>query len=311
MIVEIQTNKIYTQDCLEGLRKLPDACIQCCVTSPPYWSLRDYEAVDQIGLENSPEQYVRRLVELFEEVKRVLKPDGVLWLNLGDAYWSDAKKSLQPDYLVRRKQFGNNRKHTKGTIDKKKRPHIKTKDLIGLPWMVAFALRQAGWYLRQDIIWHKPNPMIESVTDRCTKSHEYIFLLSKNKKYYFDQHAIKTVSKGKNAHERTTRPSVKAVDNHYVNTIKKIRGPYLKANRRSVWQVSNKSFKGAHFAVFPPEIPELCILAGSREGDIILDPFMGSGTTALVAQRLGRRYIGYELNPDYVRIANDRLGGRT
>ncbi|OJV52293.1 MAG: hypothetical protein BGO31_05535 [Bacteroidetes bacterium 43-16] len=310
MNCKVDTNKIYTGDCLEGLQKLPDECVQCCVTSPPYWSLRDYRIEEQIGLETDPEIYVQRLIAVFNEVRRVLKPDGVLWLNIGDAYWNQEKQNMSAGY----RKYGNKASQKRkihrsrfGTKTNSRRFELKSKDLIGLPWMLAFALRQVGWYLRQDIIWHKTNPMPESVRDRCTKSHEYIFLLSKNQKYYYNHHAIKTDVKGENHHDRTARPAVKARNERWVNTIRKVRGPYLKANRRSVWPVTNKSFEGAHFAVFPPGIPELCILAGSREGDVILDPFMGAGTTALVARRHGRKYIGFELNPDYVDIAQKRL----
>lgn len=299
------------EDCREGLAKLPDEYVQCCITSPPYWSLRDYGVKGQIGVESAPEEYANRLVDIFNEVKRVLKPDGVLWLNLGDAYWGSGKAGRSPGYKSRHREFGkisNRDVSCFGIPTNHRRESIKPKDLIGLPWMVAFALRRAGWYLRQDIIWHKPNPTPESVADRCTKAHEYIFLFTKNRKYYFDNEAIKTPAKGKSAHDLFSRPSRKGIDHPYVNAFRgKSRGPYLRANRRSVWSISNKPFKGAHFATFPPEIPKLCILAGSREKDIVLDPFMGAGTTALAAKQLGRNYLGFELNPEYVRLAEKRL----
>lgn len=264
----------------------------------------------QVGQEESPQQYVKQLVEIFEEVKRVLRPDGTLWLNLGDAYWGSGKASSNPDYWKRHVEFGRSR-HSScyGRPTTGKHPFLKPKDLIGLPWMVAFALREAGWWLRQDIVWHKKNPMPESVTDRCTRAHEYIFLLAKNKKYYFDHKAIKTPARGKSEHDLVSRPSKKSVDNPLVSCFRKQRGPYLTANRRSVWSTTARPFKGAHFAVFPPGIPELCIKAGTRKGDIVLDPFMGAGTTAVVAKKLGRHYIGYELNPGYVRMAEERLSG--
>lgn len=286
--------RIFTEDCLQGLKNIPDECVQTCITSPPYWKLRDYDVKEQLGMELTPEAYVSKLVEIFTEVKRVLKPDGTLWLNLGDVYFKSKKQQT--------------RRNIKTAVQgRRKHNGLKTKDLIGLPWMVAFALREQGWYLRQDIIWHKPSPMVESVTDRCTKAHEYIFLLSKSRKYYFDNVAIKTAAKGASAHDRISRPGRKAADQPLVNALSKERGPYITANRRSVWSINNRPFRKAHFATFPPEVPELCILAGSRKGDLVLDPFMGAGTTALVARQHNRRFIGFELNPDYVRIAEVRL----
>lgn len=307
---EIELNRIYNADCLESLRKLPDNHVQCCITSPPYWNLRDYGVAGQIGMEKSPEVYVRKLVAVFKEVKRVLKTDGVLFLNLGDAYWGSGKAGSSVKYQTKHKEFGRKGKRHPSCFGRPtnyKSAVYKPKDLIGLPWMVAFALRLSGWYLRQDIIWYKPNPMPESVTDRCTKAHEYIFLFAKNRKYYFNHNLIKTEAKGTTVNDRIGRPSKKALGNPKVNLISGPRGEYKKANRRSVWTVTNRPFKGAHFATFPPEIPKMCILAGSKEGDIILDPFMGAGTTALVAKALGRKYIGFELNADYVKIAEERL----
>ncbi|MBK1439785.1 site-specific DNA-methyltransferase [Parapedobacter sp. ISTM3] len=305
----IETDRIYSGDCLEGMRGLPAGCVQCCITSPPYFRLRDYGIEGQLGVEDTPEQYVERLVTICSEIRRTLKDDGVFWLNLGDCYWGSGKATSNREYWKRHTEFGKATKRHFSSFGKPtygNHPVIKPKDLIGIPWMVAFALRKEGWYLRQDIIWHKPNVMPESCTDRCTKSHEYIFLLSKNRRYYFDNDAIKTVMKG-TPHDLISRVSNKGLDNPLVNTMRKQRGPYLMANRRSVWRITNKPFKGAHFATFPSEIPELCIKAGSREGDVILDPFMGSGTTALVAKRLNRHYIGFELNPDYVRMAEQRI----
>jgi DNA modification methylase len=311
--VELKLNTIYLGDCLEWLRELPDNFVQCCVTSPPYWRLRDYGVAGQLGSEDTPEDYVRALTEIFREVKRVLKPDGTLWLNLGDAYWGSGKAGINSTYQVRHREFGKPSKNTArfGKPTTGKHPEIKNKDLIGLPWMVAFALRKQGWYLRQDIIWHKSNHMPESVTDRCTKAHEYIFLFSENAKYYFDHTAIKTPARGKSVYDRTSRMAGKAPGNKLVNCFRKEQSPYDTANRRSVWSIITVPLKGAHSAAFPPELPELCIKAGSRENDIILDPFMGAGTTALAAGRLNRHYIGFELNADYVRIAEDRIKKET
>jgi site-specific DNA-methyltransferase (cytosine-N4-specific) len=277
--VEIELNTIYPGDCLEQLKNLPDELVQCCITSPPYWRLRDYGIDGQLGTEDSPEEYVQALTEIFCEVKRVLRSDGTLWLNLGDAWWGSGKAGKNPAYQARHREFGKPSKNIArfGLPTTGKHPEIKNKDLIGLPWMVAFAFRKQGWYLRQDIIWHKSNGMPESVRDRCTRSHEYIFLLSKSSKYYFDQSAIKILN---------------------------VSGGL--ANRKSVWSIPAASFKG-HSASFPTLIPELCIKAGSAEGDIVLDPFMGSGTTAITATRLGRQYIGIEINPEYIMIAEERL----
>jgi len=260
-------------DCLQTLKEF-DEKPRCCITSPPYYGLRDYGGEDnQIGQEESPEEYIQNLVKVFREVRNLLTEDGTLWLNMGDSYYnyrpgkgqglvkqtvSNSKQDL-PDKCARR---GN------------KLDGLKEKDLIGIPWMLAFALRADGWYLRQDIIWHKPNPMPESVRDRCTKSHEYIFLLSKNQNYYFDVDAIK---------EPTRR-------------------------KRSVWNITKKGYKDAHFAVYPPDLIKPCILAGSQENDIILDPFMGSGTTGMVAKELGRYYIGCELHEGYGNLIKNRIG---
>ena len=263
-------------DCLETLKQF-DEKPRLCVTSPPYYGMRNYGDEDnQIGLESTPEEYIQNLVNVFREVRNCLTDDGTLWLNMGDSYYNyrpgkgqalvkqtvSATKQDLPDKCARR---GN------------KLDGLKEKDLIGIPWMLAFALRADGWYLRQDIIWHKPNPMPESVKDRCTKSHEYLFLLSKNQNYYFNVDAIK---------EPTRR-------------------------KRSVWNITKKGYRDAHFAVYPPELIKPCILAGSQENDIILDPFMGSGTTAMVAKELGRYYIGCELHEDYGKLIQKRLNERT
>jgi len=259
-------------DCLETLPMFNEKA-RMCVTSPPYYGLRDYGGEDsQIGQEESPEEYIQRLVEVFREVRNNLTEDGTLWLNMGDSYYNyrpGKGQALVQQSVATSKQDLPNKCARRGN----KLEGLKEKDLIGIPWMLAFALRADGWYLRQDIIWHKPNPMPESVRDRCTKSHEYIFLLSKNQNYYFDVDAIK---------EPTRR-------------------------KRSVWNVTKKPYKGAHFAVFPPELIEPCIKAGSEEGDIIMDPFMGSGTTAMVAKILNRDYIGCELHEKYGELIKDRV----
>lgn len=270
---------------------VPDKSVQTCVTSPPYFGLRDYGVEGQHGAEGTPEAFVANLVEVFREVRRVLKDDGTLWLNLGDSYCSTDK-------------WGG----------RAKRPHmegLKPKDLIGIPWMVAFALRADGWYLRQDIVWAKPNPMPESVTDRCTKAHEYIFLLSKSPRYYFDAAAIKepvTEDMARRAAAGHTRGQGK-IDRSR-NDAATIRPKLVQGvtrNKRDVWTVTTQPFKGAHFATFPPALVEPCILAGSRAGDTVLDPYMGAGTTGLVARKNNRQWIGCELNPEYAAMATNRI----
>lgn len=298
-------NKIYNENCLTGLKNLPDNSIDCCVTSPPYFGLRDYGTDEQIGLEETPELFVSKLVEVFTEVKRVLKDEGTLWLNLGDSYASQGGGQVEQtvrnsnDYVNAGQSKGKSRKAPTG---------VKPKDLIGIPWMVAFALRSSGWYLRQDIIWSKPNPMPESVTDRCTKSHEYIFLLSKSTKYYYDAEAIKKEMEC-SEHDKRSRKGKKRFPTKLVNGI---RGDnpervYEFANKRSVWTVNTRPYSEAHFATFPERLIIDCIKAGCPENGTILDPFMGAGTTALVARKLNRNYIGFELNPDYIKIAEKRL----
>ena len=258
-------------DCRETLNQF-DEKARVCVTSPPYYGLRDYGGEDsQIGQEQTPEEYVEEMVKVFRLVRDNLTDDGTLWLNIGDSYYNYRK-----DGCIPKQTFSNSRQDLPVTTPRRsnKLQGYKDKDLIGIPWMLAFALRADGWYLRQDIIWHKSNPMPESVRDRCTKSHEYMFLLSKSQNYYFDVDVIK---------EPTRR-------------------------KRSVWNVSTKPYKGSHFAVFPPELITPCILASSEENDIILDPFIGSGTTAMVAKELGRYYIGCELHEDYGNLIQERMG---
>jgi DNA modification methylase len=280
---------------------------QTCVTSPPYYGLRDYGEEGQIGLEETPEAYVNKLVEVFREVWRTLKDDGTLWLNLGDSYASNGNSGMVSS------KSGLN--HGAGVKGGQKSAYkygraitpdgMKPKDLIGIPWMVAFALRADGWYLRQDIIWAKPNPMPESVKDRCTKSHEYIFLLSKSQKYYYDADAIKTPSIAPDD-DRGSRQNRKRFP---TETINGIRGPgiYPMANKRSVWTVNTSPYKGAHFATFPPKLIEPCVLAGSRAGDLVIDPFNGSGTTGQVSLQHGRRYYGSEINLEYIALTKTRL----
>ena len=293
------------------LRTLPDECAQTCVTSPPYWGLRDYGIDGQLGLEPTPDEYVARMVAVFAEVRRVLRADGTLWLNLGDSY----------------NAYNGNRGASAGFSDGAAgRGHpehgcgltastLKPKDLVGIPWRVAFALQADGWYLRQDIIWAKPNPMPESVTDRCTKAHEYMFLLSKSARYYYDADAIAE----KFADARMGNPngggnyarSVPGWEAEHVQSGLKrgewnTDGAKTFRNRRSVWTVATTPYPEAHFATFPPALIEPCILAGAPTGGVVLDPFMGSGTTAQVAQNLGRRWIGVELNADYIALQQAR-----
>ena len=350
--------EIITADALQGLKALPDGMADTCVTSPPYYGLRDYNTAkweggdldcnhtmperehdpkqtkglignshvsrynkktchkcgavridDQIGLEQTPEGYIEKLVTVFREVKRVLRDDGTLWVNIGDSYCSPAtgSKSQGSSTLDGGK---------KSQIEASKRPDknpnkdIKAKDLIGIPWTLAFALRADGWYLRQDIIWHKPNPMPESVIDRCTKSHEYIFLLSKSRKYYFDSCAIREPA--------TNPPTARNRGLNNPNTVlpnnSRRLSPGERAynadgarNKRDVWSVNTKPYSGAHFAAFPPNLIRPCILAGSRKGGTVLDPFFGSGTTGQVAIEEGRKFVGIEINPDFVRLAEQRI----
>ena len=428
----MKTNYVLVGDVLDKLKDLPEESIQCCVTSPPYWGLRNYQEEKQLGLEETPEEFVENMVKVFREVKRVLRKDGTCWLNIGDSYAGNMSRASNNG----RAGFGNQRE----TVVNRIPVGLKQKDLVGIPWRVALALQQDGWYLRQDIIWHKPNPMPESVKDRCTKSHEYIFLLTKSSKYYYDIDAIREpfneggikritqnniknqigsergnggerpngnmkavgdVDLGRNKRsvwsidkygsveneskhrqgmhkERgqaivVTRPNLPS-QKEFVDFIRGVSNAkklsedsgvklskvehwfrydesgfaypsvedwnnvreylddwnplfsdidnnmtYLEThfdsvdsnpkgkNKRSVWSITTKPFSEAHFAVFPPELPTLCIKAGSKEGDIILDPFMGSGTTAWVAQRLSRKWIGVELNPEYVKIIEKRV----
>ena len=288
--------KILQGNCLDKLKELSGQSINTCITSPPYWGLRDYGEDKQLGMEDTPEEFVNNLVEVFREVKRVLRDDGTVWLNLGDSYSSGGRTTTTNQSLRGDKDYGVTRpKPSKG---------IKPKDLIGIPWRVAFALQQDGWYLRQDIIWHKPNPMPESVRDRCTKAHEYIFLLSKSPRYYFDNEAIKEDAKFPDG--PNTPKSIKAVDGVYSKNLQKI-GANPKRNKRSVWTVTTKPFKGAHFATFPMDLIEPCVLAGCPENGTVLDPFGGSGTTGIVANNHNRKAVLIELNAEYIEIARQRI----
>jgi len=313
----MELNKIHHTDSLEGLKIVPDNSVDCCVTSPPYYALRDYGVSGQIGLEDSPEDYVNQLVAVFTEVYRVLKPNGTLWLNIGDSYagsgrgWG-GKNDLYSRNIQPLASFAT--KFSKP----KKLQNYKNKDLIGIPWLLAFALKNAGWYLRQDIIWSKPNPMPESVTDRCTKSHEYLFLLSKSPKYYFDNQSIMEKAAYDGRLTMTRKASKKyladstglqpqSINNkEHKRWANQIDGQPAR-QKRSVWTVCTYPENEAHFACFPQKLIVDCIKAGCPEGGIVLDPFMGSGTTAIVARKLGRNYIGFELNPHYIKIAERKL----
>lgn len=316
---------LYGIDVIDGLLTLPAESVHCCVTSPPYWGLRDYGAAGQIGLEKTPESFVQKMVEVFREVRRVLRTDGTLWINLGDSYNA---------YNANRgPSKGENKRHheimpaaDRGLTCKR----LKNKDLIGIPWMVAFALRSDGWYLRQEIIWAKPNPMPESVRDRCTKSHEHIFLFTKFPKYYFDNNAIKEPSiykrppavpvgwdTGAGSHRslkgRYRNPAPKGSFSGKTEAMAETGQNAFRAivetrNKRSVWTVCTKPYKGAHFATFPPALITPMIQAGCPQGGVVLDPFSGSGTTGAVAIGLGRKYIGIDLNKKYEPLARERMG---
>jgi DNA modification methylase len=348
----MELNIIHNENCLTGLKRYPDNFFHCCVTSPPYWGLRDYGVDGQLGLEATPEELICKLVQVFREVHRVLRNDGTLWLNVGDSYaHNGAAYHSEKSTLIGRKQ-GEEMGKAKRFV--KSGSGLKPKDLVGIPWMLAFALRADGWYLRDCIIWHKPNPMPESVTDRTTKAHEYIFLLSKSAKYYYNAAAIATPyadktyttfglvlkgngdgtgliasenwgnstpirkpkeckmpmdgrEKGKKFDKQRGHSRRHAGFNERWDNMSKEEQQFYGANKRSVWTMATRPFKEAHFATFPEELPYTCILAGSPMGGGILDPFMGAGTTALVARKLQRNYVGFELNPKYVKMAEKRL----
>ena len=331
-------NRVIFGDCRDTMRdlKAQGVRVQCCVTSPPYFGLRDYGHPGQIGLEKTPAEYVAALVEVFDGVRELLADDGVLWLNLGDSYNAAGREGhgTRQGY----KQGSNRASATKADNCRPSVADLKPKDLVGIPWRVAFALQAAGWYLRQDIIWHKPNPMPESVTDRCTKAHEYLFLLTKSERYYWDAEAMREravaadigamdggaqrqadgtdANDGRNfrskanSFKRDGSKRAEVIPGQTVGTHRAEReeSTYdtFTRNRRSVWTVPTQPYAGAHFAVFPAALIEPCVLAGSRPGDVVLDPFMGSGTTAQVAQALGRQWIGCELNTEYAPLQQAR-----
>ena len=356
-----ETNTVLFGDCREIMRDMIRQCVkvQMCVTSPPYWGLRDYGCNGQLGLERTPEGYVANMVEVFGLVRELLRDDGTLWLVVGDSYSSGKGTCYNPGGGTN--SLGKNRKEAgahpldRGNKSTLEASGLKPKDLVGIPWMLAFALRSSGWYLRQDNIWSKPNPMPESVTDRCTKSHEYIFLMSKSAKYYYDAEAIKEPSVESYWIRRSDRSKEwqKTYPTEKINGIQgckswkgsdfdhsktgemmdtrghkarpskpkgsfKAKGEPLPGqlpfravneirNKRSVWTVATKPFSGAHFAVFPPDLISPCILAGSKPGDVVLDPFFGSGTTGWVCEKVGRKWIGIELNQkDYEKISRQR-----
>jgi DNA modification methylase len=328
--------RVLVGDAVSRLAELPDGSVRTCVTSPPYWGLRDYGNDGQLGLEPTPQEFVENLCRVFDEVWRVLADDGTCWVNLGDSYFphggSRGNKTPAGDTLRGRdNEYQPAPKLSPGDAN------LKQKDLVGVPWRFAFAMQDRGWYLRQDIIWAKPNPMPESVTDRCTKAHEYIFLLTKNPRYYFDNEAIREplaassvsrlaqdvesqVGSARANGGAKTNGNMKAVgprfggnkygdsdDPKHATKSGNVYEPSGKRNKRSVWNVSTRSYKEAHFAVYPPELITPCILAGSAEGDIVLDPFSGSGTTGEVALTHGRNYVGVELNPEYAALSEKRI----
>lgn len=289
-------NKIIAGDSTEIIKRMEVGSVNMCVTSPPYWGLRDYGVDGQIGKEKKPDEYISSLVRVFREVRRVLKDDGTLWLNIGDSYCGTGDKGKNKD-----NKYPNGRNGQAIALNNRVEG-LKKKDLIGIPWRVAFALQQDGWYLRQDIIWNKTNAMPESVRDRCTRSHEYIFLLSKKEKYYFDADAIKEKAKYP-FDDRGSRKDVRRKTGY--NSMSGKTGEFR--NKRSVWTIPTQPFRGAHFAAFPQKLVEPCILAGCPRGGIVLDPFFGAGTTGLVAKRTGRSFIGIELNKEYIEIAKERI----
>ncbi|MBG4377393.1 site-specific DNA-methyltransferase [Pseudomonas aeruginosa] len=306
------SHEIRVGDCLDALRAMPDQSFHCCITSPPYFGLRDYGMASQIGLEQTPAEFVARLVEVFREVRRVLRDDGTLWVNMGDSYASIAG-GYAPEGSAGKHDIVS--RNTRGAVRRGHRRNpaegLKQKDLMGIPWRLAFALQDDGWYLRQDIIWHKPNPMPESVRDRCTRAHEYVFMLTKAPRYYYDHEAVKEDAVSEhpsgNGFKRDARESYKNLDGTARGNDEQWTGVGGKRNRRSVWTVPTAGFKGAHFATFPPDLIRPCVLAGAPRGGLVLDPFGGAGTTALVAMQEGRRSVLIELNPEYAAIARNRL----
>ena len=301
----MRLNECLVGDCREVLPTLEAGSVQTCVTSPPYWGLRNYNMDEQLGLEPTPEEYVENMVQVFREVKRVLRDDGTLWLNLGDSYAGSGKGQMGDGSASDRK--GAKQGTSAGTLSGGLpigNTGLASKQLVGIPWRVAFALQADGWYLRQDIIWHKPNPMPESVTDRCTKAHEYIFLLSKSARYYFDAAAIAEEAQDWGTRDRSNGKYHN--EGSGLTPHSGLEKSYETRNKRSVWTVTSKPFSGAHFATFPPDLIEPCILAGSKTGDTVLDPFGGSGTTGMVAESFGRNWVLIELNPEYEKLSTYR-----
>lgn len=305
-IAVVNMNKIFHEDCLDTLKRMDNESINCVITSPPYYGLRDYGIDGQIGLEPTPEEYVSKLVTIFREIRRVLTKDGTVWLNLGDSYAGGGRGGSSDDCesWAGRKQSTN--RGILGMPKYQKTNDLKPKDLIGIPWRVAFALQADGWWLRQDIIWHKPNPMPESVTDRCTKAHEYIFLLTKSAKYFYDAEAIKEKAETEpHSFGWTSTPHETGIRQLNRSDIVVAQDGFR--NKRSVWTVTTKPFKEAHFATFPEDLIKPCILAGCPECGVVYDPFMGAGTTAVVALKTHRNFIGSEINADYIKIAENRI----
>ena len=304
--MEIDT--IYNMDCLAGLRRMETETVDCCVTSPPYYAMRDYGVDGQIGLEKSPEEYISRLCDVFREVMRVMKPTATLWVVIGDSYAGGNKGAARYPDNAKLYLQGTNR----GTLDRaisfKFRTEAKERDLIGIPWMLAFALRDMGFYLRQDIIWQKPNPMPESVKCRCTKSHEYIFMLTKRPKYYFDSEVLREpANTGVRKHEYNKRKVKFIVPGHWQEQFRGGNQSDGKRNKRDVWSVLVKPGYMGHHATFPLQIPYECISLGCPADGLVLDPFMGTATTAVAAMMLRRHYVGFELNKDYYGIALQRI----
>ena len=316
---------ILVGDCIDMMRTLPDQSVHTCITSPPYFGLRDYGVDGQIGLEASPREFIDNLVAVFREVRRVLRDDGTAWVNMGDSYagsWGaqgrpQGKGQMSGRSVTSARQINAHPVFQSGTGVRGSEMGMKPKDLMGIPWRLAFALQDDGWYLRQDIIWHKPNPMPESIKDRCTKAHEYVFLLSKGPRYYFNQAAIREPARAQAAPESASRRNSFARQTKYTEGEHGQTGQHRETradvlydetrNKRSVWTVATASFKGAHFATFPPDLVRPCVLAGAPRGGLVLDPFGGAGTTALVAMQEGRGSVICELNPEYAALARQRL----
>jgi DNA modification methylase len=311
----MRTARILVGDVRERLRDLPDRSVQCCVTSPPYWGLRDYGVVGQLGMQQTPEAYVSEMADVFDEVRRVLRDDGTAWVNLGDSYQNAKGQAHGVDPKQPARRHGLRPQDV--SI-----PGLKPKDLVGIPWMFAFEARRRGWWLRSDIIWSKPNPMPESVTDRPTKAHEYIFLLSKSERYFYDADAIAEETVDPESRKGFTRSTATdsieesgdaGYDGHRtrmgIKALKQSGKIFTTRNKRTVWTVTTQPYPEAHFATYPEALIEPCILAGSRVDDTVLDPFCGSGTTGVVACRHNRHFIGVELNPQYAALAEKRITG--